>query len=174
MGVGYFRNNSSAHWLWRLTLAQGLCIHCLSTLKAVLRLQLKKLRLREAPGCSSWKTERLGALFHSLWLHKPARSPYTMFIRCGGTEFCFISKHKFCLVLLTPQGNLEILTASFHLQLVSEPKGNIMSSGDFTANNPIENVMSRTSYTLRQKPLINDKSSSETKTTVIFLYLLNT
>ena len=118
MGVGYFRNNSSAHWLWRLTLAQGLCIHCLSTLKAVLRLQLKKLRLREAPGCSSWKTERLGALFHSLWLHKPARSPYTMFIRCGGTEFCFISKHKFCLVLLTPQGNLEILTASFHCPCV--------------------------------------------------------
>ena len=67
-----------------------------------------------------------------------------------------------------------VLTASFHLQLVSEPKGNIMSSGDFTANNPIQNVMSRTSYTLRQKPLINDKSSSETKTTVIFLYLLNT
>lgn len=66
----------------------------------------------EAPGRSSWKTERLGTLFHSLWLHKPARPPYTMFIRCGGTEFCFISKHKFCLVLLTPQGNLEILTAS--------------------------------------------------------------
>lgn len=92
---------------------QGLCIHCLSTLKAVLQLQLKKLRLRAVPGHNSWKTEQLGALFHSLWLHKPARSPYTVFTRCGGTEFCFISKHKFCLVLLTPQGNLEILTASF-------------------------------------------------------------
>ena len=59
----------------------------------------------------------MGALCHSL-LRKPARALYTvpsisLIIRCGGTEFCFISKHKFCLVLLTPQGNEEILTGSF-------------------------------------------------------------
>lgn len=73
---------------------------------------------RGGPGTHSWKTKRVGALFLSLWLHQPARALYTvpsisLIIRCGGTEFCFISRHKFCLVLLTPQGNLEILTGSF-------------------------------------------------------------
>ena len=49
MGVGSFRNNSSAHWLWRLTLAQGLCIHCLNSQSSP-AVTAEEAVSREAPG----------------------------------------------------------------------------------------------------------------------------